>query len=239
MHACVHAKLLQSCPTLCNPMDRSPSGSSLHGIPQSRILEWVAIPFSIWRWVTTIYSVLGSRRCVNHWHTCSLVSIRHTCISPPCKWGPPWLTMGHRTGWQRYGWKSHCPPGWVCSKNQSHQGKPDSSFEKTAAPVFGLSLCCPLWPWAKDWLLWAPCLFPVYRAGASFARLNVYFKAVILIKAGSTLREDILDCDGESGNMGKSHQLITSGPSLHPRRLEWSVDMWPHLWGRTRLLASC
>ena len=36
----------QSCPTLCNCMDCSPSGSSVHGILQTRILEWVAIPFS-------------------------------------------------------------------------------------------------------------------------------------------------------------------------------------------------
>ena len=36
----------QSCPTLCNPMNCSPSGSSVHGILQARILEWVAIPFS-------------------------------------------------------------------------------------------------------------------------------------------------------------------------------------------------
>ena len=36
----------QSCPTLCGPMDCNPPGSSVHGILQSRILEWVAIPFS-------------------------------------------------------------------------------------------------------------------------------------------------------------------------------------------------
>ena len=36
----------QSCPTLCDPMDRSPPGSSIQGILQSSILEWVAIPFS-------------------------------------------------------------------------------------------------------------------------------------------------------------------------------------------------
>ena len=36
----------QSCPTLYNPMDCSPPGSSAHGILQVRILEWVAIPFS-------------------------------------------------------------------------------------------------------------------------------------------------------------------------------------------------
>ena len=36
----------QSSPILCDPMDRSPPGSSVHGILQVRILEWVAIPFS-------------------------------------------------------------------------------------------------------------------------------------------------------------------------------------------------
>ena len=39
------AKLLQSCPTLCDPMDCSLSGSSIHGILQAKILEWVAVSF--------------------------------------------------------------------------------------------------------------------------------------------------------------------------------------------------
>ena len=40
----VHAKLLQLCLTLCDPMDCNPPGSSVHGILQARTLEWVAIP---------------------------------------------------------------------------------------------------------------------------------------------------------------------------------------------------
>ena len=51
----------QSCPTLCNPMGCSPPGSSVHGVLQARILEWVAIPFSRrssqsrdWTWVSCI-----------------------------------------------------------------------------------------------------------------------------------------------------------------------------------------
>ena len=43
---CMHAKLLQSCPTLCDPMDCSLSGSSVRGILQARMPEWVTIPFS-------------------------------------------------------------------------------------------------------------------------------------------------------------------------------------------------
>jgi len=42
----MHAKSLQSCLTLCDPMERSPLGSSVHGILQARIVEWVSIPFS-------------------------------------------------------------------------------------------------------------------------------------------------------------------------------------------------
>ena len=45
-NACMHAKSLQSCPTLCDPVDSSPPGSSVHRILQARILEWVAISFS-------------------------------------------------------------------------------------------------------------------------------------------------------------------------------------------------
>ena len=37
---------LQSCPTLCNAIDYSPPGSSVHGLLQARILEWVAMPSS-------------------------------------------------------------------------------------------------------------------------------------------------------------------------------------------------
>ena len=44
--ALVHAKSLQLCPTLCNPMDCSLSGSSVHGILQAKVLEWVAISSS-------------------------------------------------------------------------------------------------------------------------------------------------------------------------------------------------
>ena len=46
LSAAAAAKSLQSCPTLCNPMDGSPTGSPVPGILQARTLEWVAISFS-------------------------------------------------------------------------------------------------------------------------------------------------------------------------------------------------
>ena len=41
-------EVAQSCPTLCDPMDCSPPGSSIHGIFQARVLEWGAIAFSMY-----------------------------------------------------------------------------------------------------------------------------------------------------------------------------------------------
>ena len=43
---CVCVLIAQLCPTLCDPMDCSPPGPSVHGVLQARILEWVAIPSS-------------------------------------------------------------------------------------------------------------------------------------------------------------------------------------------------
>ena len=44
--AAAAAKSLQSCPTLCDPIDSSPPGSAVPGILQARTLDWVAISFS-------------------------------------------------------------------------------------------------------------------------------------------------------------------------------------------------
>ena len=46
LYAAAAAKSLQSCLTLCDPIDGSPPGSPIHGIFQARVLEWVAIAFS-------------------------------------------------------------------------------------------------------------------------------------------------------------------------------------------------
>jgi len=46
LYAAAATKSLQSCPTLCNPIDSSPPGPTIPGILQARTLEWVAISFS-------------------------------------------------------------------------------------------------------------------------------------------------------------------------------------------------
>ena len=56
--AAAAAKSLQSCPTLCDPLDGSPPGSTFHGILQARTLEWVAISFSsAWKWKVKVKSL--------------------------------------------------------------------------------------------------------------------------------------------------------------------------------------
>ena len=56
--AATAAKLLQSCLTLCDPIDCSPPGSPIPGILQARTLEWVAISFSnAWKWKVKVKSL--------------------------------------------------------------------------------------------------------------------------------------------------------------------------------------
>ena len=90
MHICVYvcaadAKSLQSCPTLCDPMEGSPPGSSVFGIFQARVLEWGAIAFSsvclcvcvcVYVCVCVcIYIYVGMYACV---YVCMYI---YTCIS--------------------------------------------------------------------------------------------------------------------------------------------------------------
>ena len=66
--AAAAAKLLQSCPTLCDPIDGGPPGSSVHGILQARALEWVAISSSsAWKWKVKVKSLSHIRLLVTPW----------------------------------------------------------------------------------------------------------------------------------------------------------------------------
>ena len=62
------AKSLQSCPTLCDPIDGSPPGYPIPGILQARILEWVAISFSnAWKWNVKVKSLSRVQLLVAPW----------------------------------------------------------------------------------------------------------------------------------------------------------------------------
>ena len=68
LHAAAAAKSLQSCLTLCNPIDGSPPGSPIPGILQARTLEWAAISFSnAWKWKVKVKSLSRVRLFTTPW----------------------------------------------------------------------------------------------------------------------------------------------------------------------------
>ena len=84
--AAATAKLLQSCPTLCHPIEGSPLGSPVPGILQARTLEWFAISFSsAWKWKVKVKSL----SCVRLFATHGLQPTRLLC---------PWDFPGKSTG---------------------------------------------------------------------------------------------------------------------------------------------
>ena len=75
MHACMRAQSLHSCPTLCNTMDSSPSGSSVRGTLRAKILEWVAIPSSRGSSQPRDQTQVSYVSCVGRWF------LHHECQS--------------------------------------------------------------------------------------------------------------------------------------------------------------
>ena len=68
VNSCVAAKSLQSCLTLCDPIDGSPPGSPVPGILQVRTPEWVAISFSnAWKWKVKVKSLSYIRLFATPW----------------------------------------------------------------------------------------------------------------------------------------------------------------------------
>ena len=66
--AAAAAKSLQSCPTLCDPIDGSLPGSPVPGILQARTLEWVTISFSnAWKWKVKVKSLSHVQLLVTPW----------------------------------------------------------------------------------------------------------------------------------------------------------------------------
>ena len=132
--AAAAAKSLQSCPTLCDPMDGSPPGSPIHGILQARTLEWIAISFSnAWKWKVKVKSHSCVRLLVTPW------TAAHR--APPSMWfsrqeywsGLPFLLQisktlqmcvfkGSTSGWRKVKSKPlwgtiSCQSEWLRSKS--------------------------------------------------------------------------------------------------------------------------
>ena len=85
-HFLLHeSEVAQLCPTLSNPMDCSPPGSSVHGIFQARVLEWVAIAFSVYCAHLTLKLSIG----VGCWTS---ASVRDSVVGHFCRGGSSFIS---------------------------------------------------------------------------------------------------------------------------------------------------
>jgi len=97
------AKSLQSCPTLCDPIDSSPLGSPVPGILQARTLEWVAISFSnAWKWKVKVKSLSRVWLLATSWTAAYQAPLSMGFSRQGCWSGVP--------SWKNHKWKRHVPP---------------------------------------------------------------------------------------------------------------------------------
>jgi len=102
--AAAAAKSLQSCPTLCDPIDSSPPGSAIPGILQARTLEWVAISFSnAWKGKVKVKSLSRVQLFATPW------TAAHQAP----------LSMGFSRQEYWSGWPLSSPMGWLLRSNYS------------------------------------------------------------------------------------------------------------------------
>ena len=155
----------QSCLTLCNPMDCSLPGSSVHGIFQARILEWVAIPFSRGsshlRDQTRVSCIAGGLYHLSHQGSPNVVYLYISSQSYGFSSSHVWMwELDHKEGWALKNWcfqtvvleKTHESP-LDCKEIKPVNPKGNQSWivtgrtdNETEAPV--------LWPPdAKSWLI--------------------------------------------------------------------------------------
>ena len=174
---CVKVLVIQLCPTLCDPTDCSLPSSSVHGILQARILEWVAIPFSRgscrprdWTWDSCF-----AGRFFTIWATSSVQSLCHVWL-----FATPWTAarqaslsitnsrslpkLVHRVGdaiQPSHPLSSPSPPAPDPSQHQSLFQWVSSSHQ--VAKVLELQLQHWTFHWILrtdflyNWLVWSPC----------------------------------------------------------------------------------
>ena len=132
MHAAAAAaaKSLQSCSTLCDPIDGNPPGSPIPGILQARILEWVAISFSnAWKWKLKVKSLSCVQLLTTPW-TAAYQAPPSMGFSRQEYWGGLPLS----SPWQYI----------ACSKHFSSNIKFHQNISKhkvSVCPICALSLC--------------------------------------------------------------------------------------------------
>ena len=115
--AAAAAKSLQSCPTLCDPIDCSPPGSPVPGILQARTLECVAISFSdAWKWKVKLKSLSRVQLLATPW-TAAYQAPPSMGFSRQKYWsGVPlpslWITTNCGKFWKRWEYQTTWPASW-------------------------------------------------------------------------------------------------------------------------------
>ena len=143
-NAAAAAKSLQSCPTLCDPIDGRPSGSTIPRILEARTLEWVPISFSnAWKWKVKVKSL----SCV--WLLATPWTAAHQA-PPPMGFSrqeywsgvplPYFLEMSHVSFLQVIG--KHQPTGWLLSFSFPMWNR---KFFKQALPDVDISFSLEKW----------------------------------------------------------------------------------------------
>ena len=113
-------KVTQSCPTLCNPTDCSLSGSSVYGILQARILEWVPMPFSRGSALPRDWTQNPGR---NSFPTCSLNPCSDMATWQWGNWGPVQGRAAGRGSVHSSSSPGERAPTGLLSHGQSHLSK--------------------------------------------------------------------------------------------------------------------
>jgi len=122
------AKLLQSCLTLCDPMDCSPPGSPVPGILQARTLEWVAISFSnAWKWKVKLLSHVRLRDPMD----CSLPgsSVHGVFQARVLEWGAIAFSGESTRKWEKVEYRNR-------SHVQNFLASPNVTLWSLSSPIF-------------------------------------------------------------------------------------------------------
>ena len=103
------AKSLQSCPTLCDPIDGSPPGFLIPGIFQARTLEWVAISFSnAWKWKVKVKSLSCVRLLATSWTAAYFANKGSSSQGYGFSCGHVWMwELDYKEGWAPKNWCFH------------------------------------------------------------------------------------------------------------------------------------
>ena len=196
------AKSLQSCPTLCDPIDGSPPGSAIPGILQAKTLEWVAISFSnAWKWKVKVKSLSHVRLFATPW------TAAHQA--------PPSMGFSRQEYW------SWVPlPSPSCTKHSTKtvinypiddQGCPNCRIQRALLRPCGFQLGCWIW------ISWPSFIQPISSSTPVLGPANTKKHHFFFWDSGSSKPSCILSW--------VSSHLFNHSHSWHFSTLRWNVSV--------------